>query len=69
MWPPVYLPWAVTFESERLRCELKIYLLKKKPKKTPQGRVETSTDFATQVSDTNYPTGTRVFVTVNLVSD
>ena len=32
-------------------------------------RVETSTDFATRVPDTYYPTGTRVLVTVNLVSD
>ena len=32
-------------------------------------RVETSTDFATRVPDTHYPTGTRVLVTVNLVSD
>ena len=33
------------------------------------GRVETSTDFAIRVPDTHYPTGTRVLVTVNLVSD
>ena len=32
-------------------------------------RVETSTEFATRVPDTHYPTGTRVLVTVNLVSD
>ena len=32
-------------------------------------RVETSTDFATRVPDIHYPTGTRVLVTVNLVSD
>ena len=31
--------------------------------------VETSTDFATRVPDIHYPTGTRVLVTVNLVSD
>ena len=33
------------------------------------GRVETSTEFASRVPDTHYPTGTRVLVTVNLVSD
>ena len=32
-------------------------------------RVETSTEFATRVPDTHYPMGTRVLVTVNLVSD
>ena len=32
-------------------------------------RVETSTVFATRVPDIHYPTGTRVLVTVNLVSD
>ena len=32
-------------------------------------RLETSTDFATRVPDIHYPTGTRVLVTVNLVSD
>ena len=32
-------------------------------------RVETSTEFTTRVPDTHYPTGTRVLVTVNLVSD
>ena len=32
-------------------------------------RVEMSTDFATRVPDIHYPTGTRVLVTVNLVSD
>ena len=32
-------------------------------------RVETSTDFATRVPDIHYPTGARVLVTVNLVSD
>ena len=32
-------------------------------------RVETSTDFATRVLDIHYPTGTRVLVTVNLISD
>ena len=32
-------------------------------------RVETSTEFPTRVPDTHYPTGTRVLVTVNLVSD
>ena len=32
-------------------------------------RVETSTDFATRVPNTHYPTGTRVLVTVNLVFD
>ena len=32
-------------------------------------RVETSTEFATRVPDTHYPTGTRVLVIVNLVSD
>ena len=31
-------------------------------------RVETSTDFATRVPNIHYPTGTRVLVTVNLVS-
>ena len=30
---------------------------------------ETSTEFATRVPDTHYPTGTRVLLTVNLVSD
>ena len=33
------------------------------------GRVETSTEFATRVPDTHYPKGTRVLITVNLVSD
>ena len=32
-------------------------------------RVETSTEFTTWVPDTHYLTGTRVLVTVNLVSD
>ena len=32
-------------------------------------RVETSTDFATRVPNIHYPMGTRVLVTVNLVSD
>ena len=32
-------------------------------------RVETSTEFATRVPVTHYPTGTRVLVTVDLVSD
>ena len=32
-------------------------------------RLETSTEFATRVPDTHYLTGTRVLVTVNLVSD
>ena len=32
-------------------------------------RVEMSTEFTTRVPDTRYPTGTRVLVTVNLVSD
>ena len=34
-----------------------------------KSRVETSTDFAIRVPDTNYPMGPRVLITVNLVSD
>ena len=34
-----------------------------------RSRVETDTDFATQVPDTHYPMGTQVLIRVNLVSD
>ena len=41
----------------------------KYPLLSVNSRVEMSTDFATWVPDIHYPTGTRVLVTVNLVSD
>ena len=52
-------------------CEIPVGLISRLQKTASNSkvRVETSTEFATRVPDTHYPTGTRVLITVNLVSD
>ena len=52
-----------------MRSNILLYALFPTPSHPQHIRVETSTDFATRVPDIHYPTGTRVLVTVNLVSD